>query len=61
MGLDLLAEGVETEARREFLLSHGCRRMQGYLFCRSLPLEELRVWLDHQYARAAASRGSAAE
>ncbi|WP_373511042.1 putative bifunctional diguanylate cyclase/phosphodiesterase, partial [Thiocapsa sp.] len=32
LGFDVLAEGVETEAQRRFLLGVGCRRAQGYLF-----------------------------
>jgi EAL domain-containing protein (putative c-di-GMP-specific phosphodiesterase class I) len=30
----VIAEGVETEAQRAFLLSQGCRAYQGYLFGR---------------------------
>jgi diguanylate cyclase (GGDEF)-like protein/PAS domain S-box-containing protein len=37
MGLDLVAEGVETEAQRDFLAALGCTLMQGYLFSRPLP------------------------
>ena len=38
MGLEVLAEGVETEAQRAFLQALGCHRYQGYLFSRPLPL-----------------------
>jgi len=39
LGLDVVAEGVETEAHHRFLLAHGCRDFQGYLFGRPEPLE----------------------
>ncbi|GAC1302189.1 MAG: hypothetical protein NVSMB19_11220 [Vulcanimicrobiaceae bacterium] len=35
--LDVIAEGVETHAQREFLTSNGCRSFQGYLFSRPIP------------------------
>jgi diguanylate cyclase (GGDEF)-like protein/PAS domain S-box-containing protein len=34
LDLRVVAEGVETEAQREFLVSHGCDDVQGYLYCR---------------------------
>ena len=34
MGVDFVAEGVETKEQFEFLKSRGCKRFQGYLFSR---------------------------
>ncbi|WP_232352121.1 bifunctional diguanylate cyclase/phosphodiesterase [Inhella proteolytica] len=36
LGLHTLAEGVETEAQREFLRARGCDAIQGYLYARPL-------------------------
>ena len=41
LGLTPLAEGVETEAQRAFLLDRGCRLAQGFLFSRPVPPEEI--------------------
>ncbi|WP_286547688.1 EAL domain-containing protein [Variovorax sp. J22G73] len=37
--LEIVAEGVETHAQRDFLARHGCLMCQGYLFGRPQPLE----------------------
>jgi len=46
LGLAVIAEGVETEAQREFLLKHGCRQFQGYLFGRPMPLADFEAQLE---------------
>jgi diguanylate cyclase (GGDEF)-like protein/PAS domain S-box-containing protein len=38
LGLNLVAEGVETDSQARYLRSNGCLTMQGYLYHRPMPL-----------------------
>ena len=40
LGLDVIAEGVETETQRNFLAENGCLVYQGYFYSRPVPLRE---------------------
>jgi EAL domain-containing protein (putative c-di-GMP-specific phosphodiesterase class I) len=45
LGMDVIAEGVETEVQRAFLTRYGCHAYQGYLFSRPLSIEQLDAYL----------------
>ena len=48
MSLELVAEGVETEAELALAKSCGFQCVQGYLFSKPLPANQLEVWLREQ-------------
>ncbi|CAN5835763.1 hypothetical protein BH23ACT5_BH23ACT5_23110 [soil metagenome] len=45
LGLDIIAEGVETEDHRQFVIDAGCSIAQGWLFAPALPLDEVELFL----------------
>ncbi len=47
-GLNVIAEGVETEAQLDFLRKNGCMAYQGYLFSKPIPIEEFEKFLVSQ-------------
>lgn len=53
LGLGIVAEGVETEAQRDYLARHEVDFQQGYLFARPMPAAQ---FLEALAARPAASR-----
>lgn len=45
MGIDVIAEGVETEAQRQQLLRSRCNQFQGYLFSKPVPIDLFGAYL----------------
>jgi len=54
--LKVVAEGVETEGQFEFLRTHGCDEVQGYLLSRPLPADELSAIFRKTLAREGPQR-----
>ena len=53
VGMQTIAEGVETEEQRDFLGHNQCDAFQGHLFSRPLPLDEFEQYVEmHGTARA---------
>jgi len=47
--LNIIAEGVETLAQRDFLIKNGCRNIQGYLYAKPMEASLIEsLWLKHQ-------------
>jgi len=51
--LTVVAEGVETNAQREFLRELGCTQMQGYQFSRPLPATQFAALMQQHLATVA--------
>lgn len=45
MGLEVVAEGVESQPALAWLTAHGCERAQGYLIARPMPAEAFGAWV----------------
>ena len=53
LGLKVVAEGVETEREAQTLRAWDCDELQGYLFARPMPAQELSRWMGGRRLRLA--------
>jgi EAL domain-containing protein (putative c-di-GMP-specific phosphodiesterase class I) len=51
LGLEVVAEGIETAEQRDICAGIGCPNGQGYLFARSLPASGATAWLEREMGR----------
>ena len=56
LNLEIVAEGVETEAQRQFLLQAGCEQFQGFLYAPALTVAEFEARVGHAAATRAPIR-----
>jgi len=57
LGIEVIAEGVKTQAQADFLLSAGCAHAQGYYFSRPVGVERTTQLLrERKFAVVNASR-----
>ena len=54
--VEVVAEGVETQAELDALAALGCTLMQGYHFARPAPLEAIIGWAEQTFAERSATR-----
>ncbi|MGB5247324.1 MAG: EAL domain-containing protein [Woeseia sp.] len=50
LNLNVVAEGVEIAEQLEFLRDHGCNQIQGYLYSKPLPADELEQMMEKAHA-----------
>jgi EAL domain-containing protein (putative c-di-GMP-specific phosphodiesterase class I) len=55
LGMSVIAEGVATRQQLDLLMHGGCDQVQGFLFSRPLPIDELVAWLHAHDPEAALS------
>ncbi|MGC1488769.1 MAG: EAL domain-containing protein, partial [Albidovulum sp.] len=55
LGLETVAEGVETIAEHAMLAQLGCSHVQGYSIARPMPFDETTFWLERHRTKLAAT------
>ncbi|PZQ31698.1 MAG: GGDEF-domain containing protein, partial [Ectopseudomonas oleovorans] len=45
LGMQVIAEGVETAEQEAYIIAQGCHEGQGYLYSKPLPARELTLFL----------------
>jgi len=45
LGMNVIAEGIETEAHLQFLIANGCSQGQGYYLCKPLSAKQMTMFL----------------
>jgi EAL domain-containing protein (putative c-di-GMP-specific phosphodiesterase class I) len=50
LGLDIIAEGVETDQQAAFLAKYNCTALQGFLISRPLSASDMTAWLSRENA-----------
>ena len=48
--MEVIAEGVQTELQRKFLHKNGCKRYQGYLFSKLVPIDQFDTLFNVKHA-----------
>lgn len=46
LGIDLVAEGVETQQQADYLRRNGVTVLQGFLYAKPMPLHDFARWLE---------------